>query len=121
MLEGETEGSWRWLNGQEVDTSITYDEVVRICLNDILFRPWDENEPSQNQEGYCGAMNTDGKLRDKACGNADASARFICERPLGAPPLCGDGWEHNGQSCYKVRIVLTHLFICDIQICIEIP
>ena len=55
-------------------------------------------------------MNTDGKLRDKLCGNADDSARFICERPLGAPPLCGDGWEHNGQSCYKVTIVFDIFF-----------
>ena len=61
-------------------------------------------------------MNTDGKLRDKACGNAGASARFICERPLGAPPLCGDGWEHSGQSCYKVRIVTKIFFICDLEV-----
>ena len=72
-------------------------------FNEIYFSPWDDNEPSKNEEGYCGAMNMDGKLRDKACGKSDQSARFICERPLGKPPLCGDEWEHYGKSCYKVR------------------
>ena len=66
------------------------------------FSPWSDNEPADNKEGFCGAMNSDGRLHEANCGDAPASAKFICERPLGAPPLCGDGWEHNGQSCYKV-------------------
>ena len=77
--------------------------ILRIKRIISFCSPWDENEPSKSEEGYCGSMCTDGKLHANECGNSAVSAKFICERPLGAPPLCGDGWEHYGQSCYKVQ------------------
>ena len=64
--------------------------------------PWAQNFPSANSTGHCGAMQPNARLKDLVCDDDESSSSFVCERPLGAPPLCGDGYEHFQGSCYKV-------------------
>ena len=36
------------------------------------------------------------------CQDSEYAYAYVCERALGLPPLCQEGWEHHGGSCYKV-------------------
>ena len=48
-----------------------------------------------------------GRLVDDICDDSESVLSYVCERPLGAPPLCGDGWEHHKGSCYKVSTLMS--------------
>ena len=87
-LEYSTEGEagWRWLDGQSVSPDLT---------------SWAENHPAENSTGRCGGLLTSGLLTDQLCSDSGSVAKFVCERPLAAPPQCGEGWEHHQGACYK--------------------
>ena len=87
-LEFSTEGeaAWRWLDGHSVSPDLT---------------AWAEDHPAENSTGRCGGLLTSGRLTDQLCSDSSSLARFVCERPLAAPPRCGDGWEHHQGGCYK--------------------
>ena len=87
-LEFSTEGQpdWRWLDGHQVDPDLT---------------PWSQDHPATNSTGRCGGLLTSGLLTDQPCSDSNRLSRFVCERPLAAPPRCGEGWEHHLGSCYK--------------------
>jgi hypothetical protein len=42
-----------------------------------------------------------GALAGKTCTDAYP---YVCERSLGAPRKCAEGWERYGDSCYMVSI-----------------
>ena len=43
-----------------------------------------------------------GALAGKTCTDAYP---YVCERSLGAPRKCAEGWERYGDSCYMVSIL----------------
>ena len=61
------------------------------------YRPWAQDFPGAN-EG-CGCLDQRGKLESATYEEAKF---YACERPLGAPAICDQGWEHYGKSCYMV-------------------
>ena len=66
---------------------------------DPNLRPWASNFP--NEKKGCGELNQKGKLENDLC---EETKFYACERPLGAPVICEQGWEHHDHSCYKVFI-----------------
>lgn len=52
---------------------------------------------NETTEG-CGSLAHWGALSGKSC---EDTLPYICERSLGAPKRCGEGWERFGDSCYK--------------------
>ena len=46
----------------------------------------------------CGGLVTWGKLNSYKCSE---TLYYVCEKNLGVPQKCADGWEHYGDSCYK--------------------
>ena len=62
-----------------------------------IFSHWSNNNQTG---GGCGALQHWGALAPKKCTNAYP---YVCERSLGAPRKCAEGWERFGDSCYKVK------------------
>ena len=85
-LEFSSEGGWRWLDGSPVDPDVA---------------SWADDHPAGNSSGRCGGLLTTGHLTDQTCGDEASRAKFVCERPLAAPPRCGEGWEHHSGACYR--------------------
>ena len=64
----------------------------------FICSPW-VNQTIPN--GGCGALQHWGGLAGKTCTD---TYPYVCERSLGAPRKCSEGWERFGDSCYKVRL-----------------
>ena len=80
------------------------------------------DHPAENSTDRCGALKPNAKLTDMPCEvdiytiytlsmkylyycycqDSEYAYAYVCERALGLPPLCQEGWEHHGGSCYKV-------------------
>ncbi len=46
----------------------------------------------------CATLVPWGQLKSKDC---EETFPYVCERSLGSPRKCAQGWEHFGDSCYK--------------------
>ena len=58
------------------------------------FREWANDTVHE-----CGTLTAWGRLVGVPC---TSNLPYFCERPLGSPRKCGQGWEKFGDSCYKV-------------------
>jgi hypothetical protein len=63
----------------------------------VSFSPWAPDFPGEN--AGCGCLDQKGKLESATYEEAKF---YVCERHLGAPAVCEEGWEHYGKSCYMV-------------------